>query len=219
MKTSLKYLFLGAAIAAVANATPTLYINDGSWLAVAGGSTDTTVNYSGTGINGIWDVTVDIGTVLGAQGSPELVLNFSATSKTNSSTALFLDFVDTNLGPTPNGYAATTFAATTSSGTGTLTYTTNITPAGGATTVLTSGGPYSQPSFTINATSLPFSSAGLYTLGEVVRITSGGQGYTVTGSLDLVDPVPVPDSGTTLMLLGAGLTGLGLVSRLRRRLG
>jgi VPDSG-CTERM motif len=217
MKTSLRYLFVAAAIAAsaaVASAVPTLRVASGTsaMLVPDGSSLDLnaltgTVDWNGTFAG--WNITVDIGTASGTLATPDLNLQFSATSTSGSTAPLWLYFANDGLGATQNGVVDASISGDAS---GTVSYWASINPGTGSHT-LTSGGPFSGLSFSGSSSSAAFSSA-LYQLIGTVEIT--GQG--AKGTLDLSDPISVPDSGTTLMLLGAGLTGLGLVSRLRKRL-
>jgi VPDSG-CTERM motif len=219
MKTSLKYLFLAAAIAAsagVANAVPTLRVVTGTdVLKVADNNslgTDLSALAGTVDWNGIfdgWNIKVDIGTVSGTLGSPSLSLQFNAINTTGSSAPLWLYFANDGLGPTQNGVVN---ASVSGDASGSVSYWASLTDVTG-TTDLTSKGPFSGPSFSGSSSSAAFSS-NLYKLVGTIEIT----GQSADGTLVLDDPAPVPDSGTTLMLLGAGLTGLGLVSRLRRRL-
>jgi hypothetical protein len=229
MKTSLKYLFLAAAIAAfagMANATPMLVIYSGSWLGIADGSAldsnlqSGTIDY--TGSLGNWTINVDTGVVGGSQTSPELSLTFSATSNSDSNGPLLLFFSNDNLGPAQNGTISTSISGKIS-GAGTVSYFNNLTPSGTtASLLLTSAGPLigdQNGDYSSSVSGVPFSSEGFYSLTEAIKITNLGVGQTASGVFQLIDPpegIPVPDSGTTLLLLGAALTGLGLFSRSRK---
>jgi len=78
-------------------------------------------------------------------------------------------------------------------------------------TLITTQGPFTGPAFS-DLASAPVSFGAPYSLSgiAVIRHTSGG-----TTSFDM--STSVPDGGTTVLLLGAGLMGLTLVSRSRKR--
>jgi len=227
VKTFLKYLFLVTAIAGFAvivHATPMLMVGVGSnSLHIADGSatagavdtnlTAGVIDWTGT-MTG-WNINFQQGLTGGSVESPELTLTFDATSLSDSSGPLWLYFTYDNLGPTTNGSAVTTITGH-ASGTGTVNYWATLN-SGATWSTLNSGGPFRGLSFYDSSTSALFSSDG-YTLKETIKITNPGSDQSVSGVLTLIDPPKaVPDSGTTLLLLGAGLTGLGLVSRLRKR--
>jgi hypothetical protein len=228
MKTLLKYTFLTAAIAAfagMANATPMLVIYSGSWLVIADGCALDSNLQSGvidyTGSLGNWTINMGTAVVGGSQTSPELSLTFSATSNSDSNGPLLLFFSNDNLGPTQNGTISTSISGKIS-GAGTVSYFNNLTPSGTtASLLLTAGGPLvgdQNGDYSSSVSGVPFSSEGFYSLTEAIKITNLGVGQTASGVYSMIDPpVPVPDSGTTLMLLGAGLMGLSVVSRSRRR--
>jgi hypothetical protein len=78
---------------------------------------------------------------------------------------------------------------------------------------LTAQGPFTL-AFSGSPTSAPIVNEGPFAITEQVTITHTGAGIT-TGNALLTT---VPDSGTSVLLLGLGLTTLGFVARTRQRL-
>jgi hypothetical protein len=220
MKTLLKYMFLAASIAAfagMANATPTLWITDGtaanSFQVADGSLLDSNpgagvVTYIGS--VGIWTVNVSTGIVGGTTAQPTMDLN-SVDVSTGAGT-LYIYYSATGFGPSSgslNVAASGTLAVEDS-----LTFQTGA--SGGNTLFsgipITTEGPFHGPAIS-DTTSAAISFGSAFSLTELVTVSHPRTGGTT--SFDMF--VSVPDSGTTLLLLGAALTGLGLFGRLRKR--
>jgi len=218
MKT--KYIFLAAAIVAfseMAYAIPTLRLYSGSPVLVtdngAGDFNSASGQVTWIGSLGHWNLNVDTGTtypVLGTLASPKLDISFDAT--TISGGTLWIYFTDNGFGPT---FGANSFASIGATTNGTVSYWVY----GGASnnlfdfSQLLYAGPFSGPSFSANDIGAAINNEGPYSITGLIKIVQSGAGHT---SGDIMFGVGVPDGGTTLLLLGMGLTGLGLISRLRR---
>jgi hypothetical protein len=220
MKTFLKYTFLAATIAAfavMANATPTLKIwtqQTGFLTITDNGVGDVNATVGGivwTGSIGSWSFNL-VGAVtypeIGSLAIPEMDLNFLATSSTGGTLKIL--FSNDGFGPTVNQTSEANIGGTTQ---GSVSYK----AFGGVNnnlfdlSNLLCAGP-NTGSFSADVIGAAVNNQGPYSLTSVITITQVGAG---TSSGDVM--LTVPDSGTTLLLLGAGLTGLGLISRLRRR--
>jgi hypothetical protein len=217
MKSSLRYILLLAAtvtvLSGVANAVPTLKIWDGTTtISVADASGLDQSSLAGTvlwsGSIGSWTVSVDTGftkPTLGSAGHPVLDLSFSAVSATGGS--LWIAFSED--GFTAPGSATGAIGGTAS---GSLSYQL----FGGASDTVLDMSHSLSPSSTYSG---PFSAlisgsavgAAPYSLTELVTIVQRTGGATSGDAM-----LTVPDSGTTVMLLGAALTILGLFVRSRK---
>jgi hypothetical protein len=227
MKTSLKYTLLAGAIAAcagLASATPELLITT-NWAAQTSANTVIVMGNSSGGVSyagslGVWDLTVDTGftyPLVGSPTSPVLDLSFSAATTSASGGLLYIAFSQT--GFTAAGTATASIGGTTSGALRFAAY-------GGASNSL------------VDATSsdllanLPPSLLGIGYTGAFSGSTAGatiagGAPYSLTDLVTISQTkagvtsgdafLSVPDSGTTLMLLGAGLSVLGFAGSIRRR--
>jgi hypothetical protein len=189
----------------------------GSWMTVAdnsvGDANPATSQVTWIGSLGNWNLNVDTGTsfpVIGTLDSPQLDLSFDATTSTGGTLWIYLS--DNGFGPTFNVSTLANIGGTTG---GTVSYW----AFGGAsnnlfdTTQLLFAGPFNGPSFSADVAGAAINNAGPYSLTEVIEITQPGAG---TSSGDAM--LSVPDGGTTALLLGAGLLGLGVVAS-KRKLG
>lgn len=225
---------LGAVAAtSSAFAVPTLTISDGlggtSVTILDGGALDQdailhpgnngVVVYANSAFDNLWRVVISTGETkpaLGSATSPMFDLNVQATSLGGSVPAnnLVISFSDNGFGPTAGHFQAI-LSGHLVGGTGQpVTYNTyydagNVT--GAQTTLLTSMG----PSMNYNGVNSGGSfNQALYSITQVVTIginpvgTPGGM-YSLDASLIC----PVPDGGTTVLLLGAALSGLAFLRR------
>jgi hypothetical protein len=223
MKMKLGYLLAIGAIASLidpAFGTPTLTISDGvNTISVSdnmAGDANAAVGQV-TWIGGLdnWILNVDTGTSYPAIGTllfPSLDLSFNAISNGVGGN-LWISFSDNGFGPSA-GISNTVIGGTVS-GPGSVSFSTyggNSNTLFDSTNWLSSVGPFTGPAFSTSILGGPVSNAGPYSLTEVVQITSDGAA-AMTGDASL----SVPDAGTTVMLLGAGLLGLALAGSLRRR--
>jgi hypothetical protein len=226
MKTFLKYIFLAAAIAAfagMANAIPTLTISSGgTTVMIVDNVSNDLSSLPGyllwSGAIGNWKVTTEIATtypLMGSAGNPYLDLTFNAVS--SGVGLLTMDFSAD--GFTAGGNASAVIAGTMSGNVAylgfasyqnTSTLLTTL-PVFNDATLPPDG--YSSSPFSGAITGNAVNNSEPYSLTEHILIYETGVGQ-ITGDATLT----VPDSGTTLMLLGAALTGLGLFSRSRKRL-
>jgi len=225
MNKLLKYLTLAAAVAALtvtARATPTakLTMSDGT-------PADTVTVYdNGPGDNfgttlgaidwsgniGTWVLTVNVGKtnpVLGDISHPSMDLSFN--SNATAAGTLWITFSDVF-----SGVAATTGHATVGGTMDNGSVTLNIlqgAPSGLQimTTGIVLGDPFSGSANGL-IQAIPLAASPISTLTEQVVLVANGS-EVVTGDARLT----VPDGGTTALLLGAGLTGLALISRRQKR--
>jgi hypothetical protein len=225
MKTLLKYSALAAAIAGLtqlAQAVPQLRLFDGTTTFTisdngGGDSQGAAGQIVWVGSIGNWTLNVHTGTtypVLGTLQNPTLDLSFNATS-TGPGGTLQISFSADGFGPT-NGSAISSIGGTIASG-GSVIYNTyggtNNTNFSTAN-LLTSQGPFPTGAFSGTQVGGTISNPGPYALTQVVSITHGAGTFQTTGDALL----QVPESGTSILLLGAGLTGIGLLGRFRRRI-
>ena len=214
MNKYLKFSLIAAAALALAgrvSAVPTLMISDGTTtytiadgaVGDANGSTDA-VTFIGT--VGVWTVNVTTGIVSGTNQLPTLDLN--SVDMSSGAGTLYIYFSADGFGPSSGGVTASVG--------GTTSGTTSFKTAYSASDLLFRGSLLTGQTFTGPAFSGTAGSAiaveGLYSLTELAVITHTGSGTT---SFDMT--VSVPDSGTTVMLLGAALTALGLFARSRKQ--
>lgn len=217
--SSCRFAALCAGLTSLAFAVPQLRVTDGiNTVTVTdnapGDVQDAVGQVLWVGSLGNWLLNVHTGTtypVIGSATSPVLDLSFNATSSGSGGT-LTLSFTQTNFGPT-TGSAIAAVGGTTQ---GTTTYGTyggvNNTPFN-TTQLLTSQGPFTGPAFSGTVTGGSVNNAGPYSLTQVVTITHPA-GVTAITTGDAL--LTVPDSGNSILLLGAGLTTLGLLCRFRR---
>jgi hypothetical protein len=219
MKNLLKYVVLGGAITAftgMAYAIPTLWLTDGtaanSFKIADGSALDANplpnvVTYIGS-VGSIWSVNVSTGIIGGTAAQP--TLDFSSVDMSIGAGTLYAYFSADGFGPTIGSLSSAVGGTTTN---GDVTFRTAVNAANVlfTGTLITTQGPFTGPAFS-DLASAPVSFGAPYSLSgiAVIRHTSGG-----TTSFDM--STSVPDGGTTVLLLGAGLMGLTLVSRSRKR--
>jgi hypothetical protein len=226
MKNLLRYLVLGAialGLSGAAYAVPTLRITDGNTIidiadgSVVPGAVDAaggTGQVAWLGAIGNWTFNIHAGTtypIIGTLANPQMDLTFNATSNGSGGT-LSVYFSADGFGPT-QGSAFAAIGGTAAGG-GTVDYNTY----GGTnntlfstSNLLTDQGPFGAGAFSGSTGGGLVNNNGPYSLTQLITITHSAGGIT-TGNAFL----HVPDSGSTLLLLGAGLTALGLVSRKRK---
>lgn len=225
MKPSLKYLFLLGAISAAfqtANAVPTLMISDGvNSITIADGSAMDTNSATGavswTGSLDNWTLNFDTGLGYPAVGSPAdplLDLSFGAYTPTGGSLWIFFS----EDGFTAQGTAFASIGGTTQGSVafGGFGGTSNALfdySSSNLLTILPSSSAYYGPSFSGSTFGGTVNSEGAYSLTEVVAINQIGAGLTTGDAM-----LSVPDGGTTMLLLGAGLLALGFTGSFRKRL-
>lgn len=220
MKNITNYLALGAValgLTGVAQAVPTLRLTSGANTITitdggAGDSNGQVGAVTWIGSLGSWTLNVSTGItkpILGSSGNPHMDLNSVNTSNSAVATSLTIEFSDT--GFTAIGSGSTNIGGTTL---GNVTYQTywSASNAALAKDNLMTSQAFGGPAFSGSATgSGP--NVNLYSLTQVVTI-SHGAGSGQNSSFDA--EVRVPDSGSTIALLGAALATLGLISRRRK---
>jgi hypothetical protein len=208
---------LGAvALTSSALAIPTLIISDGvtsTSLTSASGI----INYSSSSFDGAWSVvisTAETKPALGNAANPIMDINAQVTSLTFSPTRnLVITFFDTDFGPSPSAFLAQLSGHTITGTPQAVSYNTYYSALnnGATTSALTASGSLPGP----NYNSLVSGSAGtlaLYSLTQVLTIGGAGTAPGASYSLD-ASLTGVPDGGTTVMLLGAALSGLAFLRR------
>jgi hypothetical protein len=206
---------LGAvAVTSSALAIPTLTISDGL-TSVTLNNASGIVTYNNPTFDASWSVVISTAETKPALGSAALpimdinaqVTSMAATPQRN----LTISFSDVGFGPTAS------FAAILSghviAGTGAnVTYNTfyDALNSGNPVTSLTTSGTLPGPTYasTVGGGAI----AANYSLTQVITVngsTTAGGSYSLDASLTGV----VPDGGTTVMLLGAALSGLALLRR------
>lgn len=218
MKNITNYLALGAValgLTGAAQAVPTLSISDGvnpAIIVADGAGNDSNANagvVTWIGSTGVWTVNVDTGITkpnVGSNQNPYMDLAFVDVS--SAAGTLTLMFSETDF--TQLGSALASIGGTTA---GNVTYATYWSASNNLfalDNLLSSQGPFGPGAFSGSV------SAGLvtgqpYSLTQVITITHAGAG-TSSGDAEL----RVPDSGSTIALLGAALATLGLISRRRK---
>ena len=219
----LKYLTLAAAVAGLAAgsayAVPTLTISDGTTTQTvtdgsAGDGNSNVGVVTWVGSVGAWTLNVDTGSTkpyIGSVSSPAMDLSFLAGS--SAAGTLTITFTDWGF-VVPNG-GVNDMINGNSNVAGTVTD--NVIKNWGLASAqnIVTLGPLNDLSFTstgsghvvLGAQTVPNDS-----LSIQVVITHNGAGVTSGDKL-----VTVPDGGTTALLLGAGLTGLAVISRRQKR--
>ena len=233
MKKNIISLCGAAAVLACATsayATPTLYITDGVNAAtIADGSGGDTVGLAGaigwTGGVGSWTVNILGGLVIGPSSNPDIDLSFNDLFTGGANNTITIAFLS-------DGYTTGNFGGLASIG-GTLgsgvTLTYQTFAQNGSTAATTFGGSTLNLAGWTGLTPLqvftatPFSGAssgGLlpppggnpFELLQVVTITAPSSSRANQSSGD-AHLTAVPDGGSTLMLLGSGLTALAFFRR------
>ena len=199
-------------------AVPTLTIWDATLtttVAASGGI----ATYANASFDGQWSVVISTGETKPALGSaiaPAMDLNIQATSL-GGGRDLNVSWSDNAFGPFNNKIGAT-LSGHVVSGTGsTVLYNTYYDPANGVSTGGTIAGgptPYTTSGLLAPSTYSSFQGGATinnsaFGLTELLTITSvPGGSYSLDASLS-----GVPDGGTTVMLLGAALSGLAILRR------
>jgi hypothetical protein len=220
MKHLRQYIALVAIVTSLSEfvyAVPQLMIFDGTTSIVisdngAGDSSGVAGRIVWDGSIGNWSLNTHVGTtypIIGSLANPMLDLSFNAVSNTAGGT-LTLSFSADGFGPT----AGIPLSSIGGVAQGTVTYQTY----GGAnntlfstSNLLTSQGPFSGP-FSGSLAGAAISNAGPYSLTQRVTITHIGNSISTGNAL-----LQVPESGTSVILLGLGLTCLGFLARFRGR--
>jgi hypothetical protein len=227
MKTLIKTLAVAAAIVgftSAALAAPQLRISDGiTTITITDGGVGDSQGAAGQvvwiGSLGNWNLNVHTGStfpVIGTLASPQMDITFNATSGGAGGT-LTLSFSADGFGPTNSGTQAH-IGGTIAQG-GSVSYATfGGTNNSNFSTVnqLTSQGPFGPVAFSSDVSGGTINNAGPYSLTQRVTITHGAGTFQTTGDALLTT---VPDSGMSVLLLGAGLTCLGALGRWRKKLG
>jgi hypothetical protein len=220
MKTLLKYLALAATNAGatqIAQAVPQLKIFDGTTTIIvsdngAGDGSSALGRIVWDGTIGNWTLNTHVGTTfpaIGTLSNPQMDLSFNATSNGNGGT-LTLTFSADGFGPT-NGTAMAQIGGTAQGTVGYQTFGGNSNTIFDTTHQLTSQGPFGPGAFSGTVAGGTVSNVGPYSLTQQLVITHTGAGISTGNSF-----LTVPDSGTSILLLGAALTGLAMLARVRR---
>jgi len=202
------------------HATPTITISDGTnSISVSdngvGDANSAVGQVTWIGALDNWTLNVDTGTTYPAIGTlafPALDLSFNAISNGSGGT-LWIYFSADGFGPSAG--TSNTVIGGTVSGPGTVSYSTyggNSDTLFDTSNWLSTVGPFTGPAFSSSTLGGLVNSAGPYSLTELVTITSTGAS-TITGDAFL----SVPEAGTTVMLLGAGLIALGFIGSFRKK--
>lgn len=183
-----------AAFAGTAYATPigTLTLSDNAGnttgpIATSGGS----ASYSGT--LGAWTIIIASGIENGSSTDPAMILSSMQADFSDSTigNVLTINFTMSDFGPLTGSFINNAIALVNGV---TVTF-----------DVLLNGSPVSVPT---GVSSGPTSE--LTSMGILVTLTAPtGSGMAKFSDI-LSDPTPVPDGGTTVLLLGAGLSAIGL---------
>ena len=213
---------LGAVVVTTsALATPTLVIWDDLGAVATAPAVGGIVVYSNPSFDaGRWSVVISTGEskpALGSATSPTMDLNIQASSLGIVADNLHVSWSDNGFGPF-NSTIQAQLSGHVVSGTGApISYNTYYDPAnsvwttaatpGGTQTLLTTSGTLAPPLYFSTQNGALSQSA--FGLTEFVTITSTpGGAYSIDASLSAA-----PDGGTTVMLLGAALSGLAFLRR------
>ena len=226
MKTLYKYLAIAAAMAGLTQAvhavpqlrlfdgTTTITISDGG----AGDSQAAAGQVVWIGSIGNWTLNVHTGStypVIGSLSNPMMDLNFNATSGGAGGT-LVISFSADGFGPTSGSTIASVGGTIATGGSvSSANYGGTNNTLFNTSNLLTSQGPFNTAAFSGSVTGASINNAGPYALTQVVSVTHGAGTFQTTGDALLT----VPDSGMSVLLLGAGLTCLGLLARFKVRFG
>ena len=219
MNKLFKYLTLAAAAAGfstMAYAVPELYIDDtlGHSMLISDngvGDTNSTIGMIGwSGTLGSSVVNVAFGVTypaLGTLASPVM----DSTINVTGSGKLYAYFVDDGFGPT-SGNVIASLGGTTANNVRSMVYGGNSNVLFDSTILLVDQGPFGPGAFSGTFNGGSINSPGPYSLRQQVLIDNGTGGVTSVDAL-----LTVPDAGMTLLLLGAGLTGLAMIGRRQKR--
>jgi hypothetical protein len=206
---------LGAvAVTSSALAIPTLTISDGLTTATVTSATGF-VNYNNPTFDASWSVvisTAETKPLIGTAALPIMDINAQVTSlAATPQRNLTITFSDVGFGPTPSFVAILSGHVVAGTGANVTynTYYDNLNTLAALTTPLTASGTLPGPTYasTVGGGAI----AANYSLTQVITVngsTTAGASYSLDGSL-----TGVPDGGTTVMLLGAALSGLALLRR------
>lgn len=214
MKAVVKFLAAVTGVVAFVNgasAVPTLYLTDGTvFLTVADNgqydsdSTDGVVTYNGA-LGANWTMNVSTGNTkpeVGSATDPKLQLSSNCSSK--GAGTLTIMFSDNGFGPVSSTLVNSFHGGTV----GTVVAQTYVDGGNGLlalTTPLISG-------LTFDASqSASLSMVGPFSITEVINIVHSGKGLT-----SVVQDLNVPDAAMTVSLLGFGLIGLVVFSRVQK---
>lgn len=201
--------------------TPGLYLVDNTsganvFVGLSGGSA------SFTGTVGTWTVALTTGTTLQGGVNPVLDLNIgSAVAGWKSTGSLQIIYSDINFGPS-SGIATLTEKGNTMFGslTASAGFNTGNTAFGNESNLTGGVGPLSGFLFTGTSTGA-LNSGGSNYVATIAATISGGITYMGDIKLSISSASQtsrsVPDSGMSLVLLGLGLTALGVFARFRKQ--
>jgi hypothetical protein len=205
-------LVLGSYGIANANYVSQLTISDGV-------DPTTTVNGSGsldwTSTVGVWDFNDVTGTLGGSATLPSLDLNFADSS--SAAANLTITFSVSGFGPSPSAFNVSVGGTTAPSAGSSVTFSTFYSTANAlpATTALTSPVVFTYPPSGFSemaGVSVVNALTGPYSLSETIEIHNAGSGEA-SGDAKLSS---VPDAGSTLILLGAAISALGVFAGFNR---
>lgn len=214
----------------LARAVPTLTLFDGTHTLVItdqmlNDSSSTAGQVSFVGTIGSWTISFTSGStkpLLGSATNPSMTLtSMVATSK--GSGTLSISFSDTNFSPVANHADVfhSTIGGTVGSKTaGSITYNTYASRANtlfGTTTHLTSSGPFGPGSFSAAGTSKQMVFLSDFSLTQQVTIVHNKAGTSSFNAAFTTTSVHVPDSGSSVALLGIALVGVEGLRRVFRR--
>lgn len=205
-----------AGLTQFAQALPTLRIFDGTTTVTitdnaAGDSVAAPGQVAWIGSIGNFTLNVHVGTtfpVIGSLANPMLDLSFNTVSNGAGGT-LVISFSADGFGPT-NGSAAALIGGTTIGSVTYRTYGGTNNTLFSTSNLLTTQGPFTTPAFSGAVAGGTVNNQGPYALTQQITITHTGAGQTTGDAL-----LSVPDSGTSVLLLGVGLMGLAALSRFR----
>ena len=166
-----------------------------------------------SGAVGVWIVNVDTGLTKPNTGSaifPVMDLNF--VDQSNAAGTLTLSFTETDFGPVSPGGISAQIGGTTFGTVSYRTYGGNSNTAFDTSNLLTTQGPFGAGAFSGSTTGGSLGAVNPFSLTQVVTITHLGVAVS-SGDANITR---VPDSGTSILLLGAGLLMLGLFARSRK---
>jgi len=222
-KITVSAIALALVTMAPARATETLTLTDGAGNTATGVASTTIPGLiTFNGVVGSWTLNLTLGIsvpLIGSTTAPAMDLisidQFNATGAKVGGNALTISLSESGLGPT-TGIVTSGISGTQSRGN--VSFSTSANGSG-----LTASGPLTTAPFSSSQAGSLSGFTG--TLTETVVLIAGGSECvgldatfsTAPGPVSNDNPVgSVPDSGMTLVLLGAGLIALGLYARLRK---